>query len=169
MTSHIYAVAAAAALALAAPAVAAVDAGTGTAAAPATTSAPARARKSENVDDPSKFFWFHKEGIDSATAKTDIEYCLAQTGTIRAKRNPSSGQGGLIGALVEGIVHSIIENVESRRMRDAGMRKCMGLYGYSRFHVPEPQWNGMMRATDAVDQLTAYASGPVPSTERLAR
>jgi hypothetical protein len=126
-------------------------------------------RKGEEEDDPSKFFWFHKAGIDPATAKTDIEYCLAQTSTLQAKRNPSSGQGGLFGALFEGIIHSIIENVETRRMRDAGMRKCMGLYGYDRFHVAEPQWNRMMRAEDSVDQLTAYASGPTPSTERLPR
>ena len=135
---------------------------------PATEAQPG-GRKGEKEDDPSKFFWFHKAGIDSATAKTDIEYCYAMTTPIGAKRNPSSGQGGLIGALVEGIIHGIIESVETRRMRDAGMRKCLGLYGYDRYHVAEPQWNAMMRAPDAVDQLTAYASGPTPSTERLPR
>jgi hypothetical protein len=124
-------------------------------------------KRNEKEDDPSKFFWFHKTGIDADTAKADIEYCLAQTSTIQAKQNPSSGQGGLIGALVEGIIHSIVENVERRRMHDAGMRKCMGLYGYQRFHVPEPKWNAMMRAPDAVDQLTIFASGSAPTTERL--
>ena len=39
-----------------------------------------------------------------------------------------------------------MEGVETRRMRDAGMRKCMGLYGYDRYRVAEPEWNAMMRA-----------------------
>ncbi len=125
--------------------------------------------RDEDEDDPSKFFWFHGEGVAADTARADIEYCVAQTSTIQARRNPSSGAGGLIGALVEGVVHGIMEGVETRRMRDAGMRKCMGLYGYQRYQVPEPQWNAMMRADDAIERLTAYTSGPTPSTERLPR
>jgi hypothetical protein len=121
----------------------------------------------EKEDDPSKFFWFHKTGIDAATAKTDIQYCFIQTSSIRAAQKPSSGAGGLIGALVEGIIKGIAENVESRRMRDSGMRKCMGLYDYVRYAVPETDWNAMMRAPDAVDRLTAYATGPTPTTARL--
>ncbi len=123
--------------------------------------------KNEKEDDPSKFFWFHKTGVDAATAKTDIQYCFIQTSSIRAAQKPSSGAGGLIGALVEGIIKGIAENVESRRMRDAGMRKCLGLYEYVRYSVPETDWNAMMRAPDAVDRLTAYAVGPKPMTERL--
>lgn len=132
--------------------------------------APAAAEKrDEKEDDPSKFFWFHKAGVAPADARTDIQYCLAQTSTIRAKQTPSSGQGGLIGALVEGIMKGVIGNVEERRMRDAGMRKCMGLYGYSRYQVPEPEWNAMMRGEDAVERLTVFASGTAPSSERLSR
>jgi hypothetical protein len=123
--------------------------------------------KNEKEDDPSKFFWFHKAGVDAATAKTDIQYCFIQTSSIRAAQKPSSGAGGLIGALVEGIIKGIAENVESRRMRDSGMRKCLGLYDYVRYGVPETDWNAMMRAPDAVDRLTAYATGPKPTTERL--
>lgn len=131
--------------------------------------AAATEKRDEKEDDPSKFFWFHKAGVAPADAKTDIQYCLAQTSTIRAKQQPSTGQGGLIGALVEGIIKGVVGNVEERRMRDAGMRKCMGLYGYSRYQVPEPEWNAMMRAEDAVDRLTLFTSGTAPSTERLSR
>lgn len=121
----------------------------------------------ENEDDPSKFFWFNKSDTPVDVARTDISYCLAQVSSVRAMQRPDSYSGGLIGALVSGIINGITEGVESRRMRDAGMRKCMGLYGYARFHVPEPQWNEMMRASDALDRLAVYATGPVPVTERL--
>ena len=126
---------------------------------------PAPASKKE--DDPSKFFWFYKSEIDVAVAKTDIQYCFIQTSTIRAAQKPSSGAGGLIGALVSGIINGITENVESRRMRDSGMRKCMGLYAYERYAVPEVEWNAMMRATDAIDRLSAFSSGPRPAYGRL--
>jgi hypothetical protein len=125
----------------------------------------AQANKKE--DDPSKFFWFYKADTDLAVAKTDIQYCFIQTSTIRAAQKPSSGAGGLIGALVEGIIKGIAENVESRRMRDSGMRKCMGLYAYERYAVPEVEWNAMMRATDAIDRLSAFSSGPRPAYGRL--
>lgn len=122
---------------------------------------------SKKEDDPSKFFWFYKAETDVKLAKTDIQYCFIQTSTIRAAQKPSSGAGGLIGALVEGIIKGIAENVESRRMRDSGMRKCMGLYAYERYAVPEVDWNAMMRATDSIDRLAAFSSGPRPAYGRL--
>ncbi len=124
-------------------------------------------KRNEKIDDPSKFFWFHKANADAAVAENDIRYCFIQTSTIWAKQNPSSGQGGLFGALIEGLIKGITEGVEARRMRDAGMRKCMGLYGFTRYKVPEPRWNSMMRATDSVKELTAFATGTAPTTERL--
>jgi hypothetical protein len=129
--------------------------------------APPADKRPAKEDDPSKFFWFHKDGADPVIAENDIRYCFIQTSTIWARQNPSSGQGGLIGALVEGIIKGITEGVEARRMRDAGMRKCMGLYGFTRYKVPEPQWNEMMRAPDSVKRLTAFATGAAPTTERL--
>lgn len=140
------------------------------AAAPDSAPAQSRQRNADNDDgDPRKFFWFHREGVTQEAARTDIEYCLAQTSSIRAQDKESSGTGGLIGALIEHAIHSAIEGAETRRMRFAGMRMCMGVYGYSRYQVPEREWNEMMSSEDAVDRLTAYASGPMPTTERLAR
>jgi len=118
-------------------------------------------------DDPSKFFWFYKAGLDAPTAKIDIQYCFIQTSTIRAAQKPSAGAYGLIGALVSGIINGITEATESRRMRDAGMRKCMGLYEYERYAVPEAEWNAMMRAPDAVDRLVAFATGVRPAEGKL--
>lgn len=137
-----------------------------------TTTAPRQESQDsarERDDDPRKFFWFHREGVSAQTARSDIEYCLAQSSGIRAERKRSSGTGGLIGVLVESAIHGIIEGIETRRMRYAGIRMCMGLYGYSRYLVPEPEWEQMMRADDAVDRLVAYSSGPLPTTERLSR
>ena len=73
------------------------------------------AEGSKKEDDPSKFFWFYKADTNVATAKTDIQYCFIQTSTIRAAQKPSSGAGGLIGALVEGIIKGIAEGVEDRK------------------------------------------------------
>jgi hypothetical protein len=129
----------------------------------------AQENSQDDDEDVRKHFWFHREGVTPEAARADIEYCLAQTNNVRAEMKQSSGMYGLMGALIEGAIHSIIEGIESRRMRYAAMRMCMGVYGYARYEVPERQWQEMMESDDAVDRLTAYASGPAPATERLSR
>ena len=86
-----------------------------------------RQANSDRDDDPRKYFWFHREGITPEVARTDIEYCIAQTSTVHAERKQTSGMYGLVGALVEGLVHSVVEGIETRRMRYAAMRMCMGV------------------------------------------
>ena len=132
------------------------------------TPRPANAAADVDKEDASKFFWFHKDGADPGVARADIQYCLIQTSAMagRVQQNPAAYMG-LIGALVGGIINGITQSVEARRMRDAGMRKCMKLYGYVRYRVPEAQWNPMMRGENALDRLVAYATGPTPQTERL--
>jgi hypothetical protein len=127
-----------------------------------------QAKTPERDDDPSKFFWFNKAGADPTVVRTDIEYCIAQTSGMAGRVQQNAGAGaGLIGALVGGIINGITQGVETRRMRDAGLRKCMSLYGYARYRVAEPAWNELMRGDGALDRLVAFATGPVPATERL--
>lgn len=152
-------VAAAACLGLCAPAAAATSEPV---AAPAATA-------EEADDDPSKFFMFHKPGIDLPTAKADLTYCSGFAGAVDARPKPPAYGGGLIGALVTGVMNGVMEGVERRRMQDAAMRKCMGYLDYDRYFVAEPEWNAMMRGDGAVDRKAAFASGPTPTTERLAR
>jgi|CXWL01.1.fsa_nt_gi hypothetical protein len=128
---------------------------------------PAAAAADAEDDDPSKFFWFHKPGLDASVVRSDISYCLLQSLPIEPVRRQSSGGGGLLGALVEGVINGVSMGVERRRLRDAGMRKCMGLYGYARYRMAEPDWNAMMRAPDVLDRMVAFASGGQPETERV--
>lgn len=130
--------------------------------------APQAAVKSDKEDDSSKFFWFNKAGADPAMIRTDIEYCAVQTSAMAGRVQQNAGaSAGLIGALVGGIINGITQGVEARRMRDAGMRKCMGLYGYDRYFVAENQWNMMMRGEGALDRMVAFTAGPKPMTRRL--
>lgn len=119
-------------------------------------------------DDPSKFFWFHKPDVTPDLARSDIETCFVQTAGIGGKIPPNPGVAfGLIGGLVGGLLTGVAQANNARRMRDATMRTCMALYGYARYQVPEVEWNAMMRAPDAMDRLTAFASGTKPPTERI--
>ena len=118
-------------------------------------------------DDPSKFFWFHKSDLDPSIARSDISYCLLESLPIEPVRRQGNAGGGLLGALVKGIFEGVSMGVERRRLRDAGMRKCMGLFGYARYRMPESNWNAMMRAPDVLDRMVAFASGPQPETEKV--
>lgn len=130
--------------------------------------APAKTTAAAEEDDPSKFFWFHKPDVTPAVARVDIETCFVQVGAIAGRQQTNPGASmGLIGALVGGVINGITQGVEARRMRDAAMRTCMGLYGYGRYRVAEAEWNAMMRAPDALDRLSGFAAGTQPVTERL--
>lgn len=124
--------------------------------------------------DPSRTFWFHRPGIDAATARTDIEYCLLQSSAIYALRRPRQNPVAFtaVEAAVSGVSNRLARYAEGEEVgprRDAALRKCMGLYGYDPYYVPELEWIEMMGAPDAVERLTAFATGPVPSTRKLER
>jgi len=124
---------------------------------------PAKPAQAEDVDDSSKFFWFHRANADPATARTDIEYCSLQVSAISGRVQPNAGASfGLIGALVGGIINGMTAAVEARRMRDVGMRKCMGAYGYDRYAMAEVDWNALMRAPDVLDRMVAFTTAATP-------
>lgn len=120
-------------------------------------------------DDSSKFFWFHKAGVSPATARTDIEYCALQVSAVNGRVQQNAGASfGLIGALVGGIINGVTQSVEARRMRDVGMRRCMALYGYDRYALPEAEWNTLRRGEGAIERLVAFTAAPeAPKGEKL--
>ena len=133
---------------------------------PATAELPPPANKPFRSNfDPGRTFWFHKPGIDAATARTDIEYCFLQTSAIYAFKRPRQHYG--LAAGVNNVMARYAEQEDVGPRRDAALRKCMGLYGYDSYYVPELQWIEMMGATDAVARLVSFATGPVPSTRKL--
>jgi hypothetical protein len=126
-------------------------------------------------DDPAKFFLFHLDGVGFETAKADYSYCIDQSKGILSLRDKMPSGGGLLGALINGRMAQI----DRFRMRNAAMRKCMGLLGYARYHYPQDEWKILVKEGDivvdnhnkvdpeVVDRLARYASGPTPTTKRL--
>lgn len=142
---------------------------------PSAAKEPAAEQPAEPQDDPAKFFVFHLDGVAFETARADYGYCIGQSWRILSLRDKTPSQGGLLGALINGRMAEI----DRFRMRNAAMRKCMGLMGYARYAMPESEWKILVKQGDivvadnnkvdpeVVERLARLASGPTPATERL--
>jgi hypothetical protein len=127
------------------------------------------------VDDPAKFFLFYLDGVSTDVARADLVYCIGQAKSILSLRDRTGSGGGLLGALI----NARAAEIDRFRMRNAAMRKCMGLYGYARYKVPQTEWKTLVKEGDIVldnkgaadpeviDRMAAFASGPKPGGERL--
>ncbi len=135
------------------------------------------AEEADIKDDPAKFFLFHKAGVAVDQARGDLMYCIAQAQPILSMRDRFGSTGGLLGAAINGRMAEI----DRFRMRNAAMRKCMGLIGYDRYAMPQVEWKTLVNdgdivldndglvSAEVVERMAAYASGPVPATEKLPR
>jgi hypothetical protein len=130
----------------------------------------------ERQDDPAKFFLFHMDGVSYEQARADYVYCIQQARPILSLRDKmGNAGGGLLGAMIG----ARMGEIDRLRMRNAAMRRCMGLIGYARYFVPEPEWKLLVNEGDIVladngqpdpvviERLARFASGPVPTTRRL--
>lgn len=146
------------------------------AAAPALAQAPANASTSATPqEDPSKFFLFHQSGLTTDQVRGDLVYCIGLAYPILSMRDRMPQQGGLIGALINGRMAEI----DRRRMRNAAMRKCMGLMGYTRYQMQEDAWNTIVNRGDivmdndslvdpqVVERMVAFATSSEPAGRRL--
>jgi hypothetical protein len=127
--------------------------------------------------DPAKFFLFHMENVSADQARGDLIYCIEQARPILSMRDRMPSGGGLLGAVINGRMAEI----DRFRMRNAAMRKCMGMMGYDRYLVPEDIWKVVVNEgdivlddnalvdIDVVERMVAFASGPTPAGERLPR
>lgn len=127
------------------------------------------------IDDPAKFFLFHGEGLGKDQVRGDLVYCIGQAYPILSMRDKMGSSGGLLGA----IINSHMAGIDRLRMRNAAMRKCMGMMGYARYQVPEEIWKPLVRNGDivigdngridpeVVERMVDFATGAVPPTERL--
>jgi hypothetical protein len=125
--------------------------------------------------DPAKFFLFHKEGVSADQVRGDLVFCIGQARPILSMRDRMGGSGGLLGA----IINARMAEIDRFRMRNAAMRKCMGMIGYDRYLVPEDMWKVVVDEgdivlnddalvdIDVVERMVAFASGPKPTGERL--
>ena len=125
--------------------------------------------------DPAKFFLFHLDGVAADQARGDLVYCIGQAKPIISLRDRMGSSGGLIGAMI----NARMGEIDRFRMRNAAMRKCMGMMGYDRYLVPEDMWKVVVNEgdivldddalvdIDVVERMVAFASGPKPAGERL--
>lgn len=130
------------------------------------TIAPA---KDKDDDDTTKFFMFYGDGQPADVIRNDLTYCMALAGRAGPAPRGTRYAVAMGGGLLAGIADAIAMSVEQRRRRDSSMRNCMALHGYSRYALPEAQWNTVMRGDNAVDRMIAFMTGPVPTTEKLPR
>lgn len=126
-------------------------------------------------DDPAKFFLFHLAGVSADQARGDLVYCIGQARPVLSMRDRMGGTGGLLGALINGRMAEI----DRFRMRNAVMRKCMGMMGYDRYGVPQDVWKRMVKEGDivigndglvdpeVVERMVAFASGPTPASGKV--
>lgn len=125
--------------------------------------------------DPAKFFLFHMEGVSADQVRGDLVYCIGQARPIISLRDRMGSSGGLLGA----VINARMAEIDRFRMRNAAMRKCMGMIGYDRYLVPEDIWKIVVNEgdivlddnalvdIDVIERMVAFASGPKPAGERL--
>lgn len=129
----------------------------------------------ESREDPAKFFLFHANGQSADQFRGDLVWCIGMARPIISMRDRMPQQGGLVGALINGRMAEI----DRYRMRNAAMRKCMGMQGYDRYQLPQEEWKRLVKDGDivmdndglvdaeVVERMVAFAVAPAPATGKL--
>ena len=125
--------------------------------------------------DPAKFFLFYGAGLSKDQVRGDLVFCIDQAKDILSMRDRMPATGGLIGALINGRMGEI----DRFRMRNAAMRKCMGMMGYARYAVPQTDWKAIVDKGNIVvddkgkvdiaviERMVDFATGPKPTGQEL--
>jgi hypothetical protein len=120
-----------------------------------------------------KYFFFHREQTDFATAYADIRECDQYTRgrPLTAPYNPNSvvsamqnqmvsqyglagAAGGAVGGIIGGIIAAEMAAAEMRKMRRKTLLTCMGFKQYRTFGLSKDKW-----------QLFNFAEGGAPKQE----
>jgi hypothetical protein len=96
-----------------------------------------------------KYYAFHRDGTDYATAFADLVECDGYARGLTSGINyqepvyPYAGTmaGAVGGALANAMVAAIFGSAEKRRLRRVNMRTCMNFKGYDRFGLPKSVWD----------------------------
>jgi len=135
-----------------------------------------------------RFFYFHREGVDFATAYADLAECDALASAPIRRSNDAGrysagdfwGMSTLGGPLWHSLQVTSRTRAERVRLHSVNMRNCMRFKGYRRYGLPEAIWkqfnldaNDIRSSTPA--KLVEYrqkraklASGPLPLAEAIA-
>jgi hypothetical protein len=143
-----------------------------------------------------KYFFFHRDGTDFATAYSDLNECdsfaralgpsqtydptnsvvWAMQQQMVAQYGMAGAAGGAIGGLIGGIVAAEVAASAQRNMRRKTMLTCMGFKEYQAYGAPKPLWQTFNSDSAALKedlrvrylQLQAkLASGPKPSVGKI--
>ena len=137
-----------------------------------------------------KYFFFHRQQTDFATAYADIRECDqyvrglpgAGTGLSNAFSTGMMTQfgmaGGVAGSIIGGIIAAEVAAAEQRKLRRRTLMTCMGFKEYRAYGLPKEKWELFnfeeTRAPKDEGQRQYYlqmqakaASGPQPSTGQI--
>lgn len=156
---------------------------------PAAVAAPALAfhPDEEAANSFDKYFFFHREETDFATAYADILECDGYArgfgyhagGAVPAYYAGTLG-GALGGAIGSALADAIHGSAERRRMRRANMSTCMGFKEYKAYGLPKELWvqfnfeEGLNRVDEGrrlrlLQAQAKAASGPKPLHGEIAQ
>ena len=130
----------------------------------------------EDIRNYDKYFYFHRDNTDFATAYSDLQECDAYARGITLRADGSPFTGALTGAAMDAVFGS----AERRRIRRVNMRVCMRYKEYRLYGLPKSLWErfnfseGLTRVDESERQRllriqARVASGPRPSIGEIAR
>jgi hypothetical protein len=133
-----------------------------------------------------KYFFFHREETDFATAYADLQECdgyargLSHRASGGAVPYPYAGTiGGAVGGVIGSVVADAVFGSSQRRMqRRVIMRTCMGFKEYKTYGLPKDLWgefhfdegnSGLPeeRRDEFLRMQARAASGPRPQTGEM--
>lgn len=102
----------------------------------------------EDVRNYDKYFYFHREGNDFASAYSDLQECDAYARGLAFRTSASAVYvpvGGVLPAAIGGAIGSAVADAvfgsaERRRLRRVTMRTCMGFKGYRTYGLTKSLW-----------------------------
>lgn len=102
----------------------------------------------ENVENYDKYYVFHRDGTDLATAYGDIRECDGYASGLRSGIGyvqPAYPYAGTMAGAVGGVAGNLIAaaifgSAEKRRLRRVNMRTCMNFKGYGRYGLSKELW-----------------------------
>jgi len=135
-----------------------------------------------------KYFYFHREGTDFATALSDIRECDGYARGLSYNAGgvtPYMPYGGMLGGAIGGAIGSamadaIFGSAERRKQRRMNLRTCMGFKEYKTYGLPKELWTkfNFEEGLTAVDEerrqtllamQAKVASGPKPTAGEIAQ
>lgn len=124
----------------------------------------------ENIENYDKYYVFHRDGADLASAYADIRECDGYASGLRSgigymqPAYPYAGTmaGAVGGAVGNALAAAIFGSAEKRRLRRVNMRTCMNFKGYARYGISKDRWK-------AFNFEEGFSGVPQEERERLLR